>query len=134
MNSIWQDVTFGFRMLKKHRVASVVCIVALALGIGANAAIFSMAEAFLIHPVPFEQSDRFMALLNRHTQESGVGFGSQDYVAVAPATFFDWKKEAKSFDSITAYAWDEVNLTGDREPQKVQSFQVAANFFLTHTA
>ncbi|MGC1904952.1 MAG: ABC transporter permease [Candidatus Acidiferrum sp.] len=131
MNSIWQDVTFGFRMLKKHRVASVVCIVALALGIGANAAIFSMAEAFLIHPVPFEQSDRFMALLNRHTQESGVGFGSQDYVAVAPATFFDWKKEAKSFDSITAYAWDEVNLTGDREPQKVQSFQVAANFFDT---
>jgi putative ABC transport system permease protein len=131
MNSIWQDVTFGFRMLMKHRVASVVCIVALALGIGANAAIFSMAEAFLIHPVPFEQSDRFMALLNRHTQESGVGFGSQDYVAVAPATFFDWKKEAKSFDSITAYAWDEVNLTGDREPQKVQSFQVAANFFDT---
>jgi len=131
MNSIWQDVKFGFRMLMKHRVASVVCIVALALGIGANAAIFSMAEAFLIHPVPFEQSDRFMALLNRHTQESGVGFGSQDYVAVAPATFFDWKKEAKSFDSITAYAWDEVNLTGDREPQKVQSFQVAANFFDT---
>ena len=50
---------------------------------------------------------------------------------VAPATVFDWKKQAKSFDSMTSYAWNEVNLTGDREPQKIQSFHVAANFFET---
>jgi putative ABC transport system permease protein len=131
METIWQDVRFGFRMLMKHRVASLVCVVALALGIGANAAIFSLAEAFLIHPVPFEHGDRFMALLDTHTRESAGGFGPQDYVPIAPATYFDWKKEAHSFDRITAYAWDEVNLTGDREPQKVQTFQVAANFFET---
>jgi putative ABC transport system permease protein len=131
METVWQDVRFGFRMLMKHRLASLVCVVALALGIGANAAIFSLAEAFLVHPVPFENGDRFVALLDIHAQGSAGGFGPQNYVPIAPATYFDWKKEAHSFDQITAYAWDEVNLTGDREPQKVQTFKVPANFFET---
>jgi putative ABC transport system permease protein len=130
MEAIWQDVRFGFRMLMKHRLASLVCVVALALGIGANAAIFSMAEAFLLHPVPFENGNRMVALVDVHTQGEGAGFGN-DYVPVAPATYFDWKKEAHSFDRITAYSWDEVNLTGDREPQKLQTFHVPANFFET---
>jgi len=131
METIWQDVRFGFRMLMKHRMVSLVCVIALALGIGANAAVFSMAEAFLVHPVPFENGNRIVALINGHTRESGAGFGPQDYVPIAPATYFDWKKEARSFDQITAYAWDEVNLTGDREPQKLQAFHVPANFFDT---
>lgn len=117
-------------MLLKHRLASLVCIVALALGIGANAAIFSMAEAFLLHPVPFEKGDRMVALVDARSQDGGAGFGN-DYVPVAPATYFDWKKEAHSFDQLTAYSWDEVNLTGDREPQKLQTFHVPANFFET---
>ena len=131
METIWQDVRFGFRMLMKHRMVSLVCVIALALGIGANAAVFSMAEAFLVHPVPFENGNRIVALIDGHTRESGAGFGPQDYVPIAPATYFDWKKEARSFDQITAYAWDEVNLTGDREPQKLQAFHVPANFFDT---
>jgi len=133
MESIWQDVRFGVRMLLKHRLASLVCVVALALGIGANAAMFSVAEAFLLHPVPFENADRIMVLVDSRVQDqdSGLGFGAQDFNAVAPATFLDWKKEAHSFDQLTAYEWDEVNLTGDREPQKVQDFQVSANFFQT---
>jgi putative ABC transport system permease protein len=131
MQAIWEDVRFGYRMLMKHRLVSLVCIVALALGIGANAAIFSMAEAFLLHPVPFENADRQVMIASRHAQGSGGGFGPQDYIGIAPATFFDWKNEAHSFDQLTAYAWNEVNLTGDREPQKVQAFQVAANFFET---
>jgi putative ABC transport system permease protein len=130
VETIWQDVRFGFRMLLKHRLASLVCTVALALGIGANAAIFSMAEAFLLHPVPFENGDRMVALVDARSQDGGAGFGN-DYVPVAPATYFDWKKEAHSFDQLTAYSWDEVNLTGDREPQKLQSFHVPANFFET---
>jgi putative ABC transport system permease protein len=131
MGTIWQDIRFGFRMLMKHRVASLVCVIALALGIGANAAMFSMAEAFLVHPVPFENSDRIVALLDKHVEGGAGGFGPVDYVPIAPATYFDWKKEAHSFDQITAYSWDEVNLTGDREPQKIQAFHVAANFFET---
>jgi putative ABC transport system permease protein len=131
MQSIWQDVRFGFRMLMKHRLVSLVCAIALALGIGANAAVFSLAEAFLVHPVPFENGNRIVTLVDGHTRESGAGFGPQDFVPIAPATYFDWKKEARSFDQITAYSWDEVNLTGDREPQKLQAFHVPANFFET---
>jgi putative ABC transport system permease protein len=131
MNSILQDVRFGLRMLLKHRMATAVCVLALALGIGANTAIFSLAEAFLLHPVPFENADRIVALIDTRAngQDTGAGFGPQDMNPVAPATFLDWRKEARSFDEIAAYAWGEVNLTGDREAQKVQDFQVTANFF-----
>src|SRR5258708_1943843 len=131
METIWQDVRFGLRMLIKHRIATIVCVVALGLGIGANTAIFSLAEAFLLHPVPFENSDRIVALVDARaaSQDGSAGFGPQDLNAVAPATYLDWKKEVRSFDDLAAYAWDEVNLTGDREAQKVQDFQVTANFF-----
>src|ERR1700716_2943673 len=61
MHTLWQDVRFGLRMLIKHRIATMVCVLALALGIGANTAIFSLAEAFLLHPVPFENVSRIVA-------------------------------------------------------------------------
>ncbi|MGH9741443.1 MAG: ABC transporter permease, partial [Candidatus Acidiferrum sp.] len=133
MNSVWQDVRFGLRMLMKHRLATLVCVVALALGIGANAAIFSLAEGFLLHPVPFENADRIVMLVDARAdkQDASSGFGPQDFNAVAPATFFDWRKEARSFDQLAAYAWDEVNLTGNPVAQKVQDFKVTANFFQT---
>ena len=123
MFSIFQDVRFGFRMLMKHRLATLVSVVALALGIGANTAMFSLAEAFLIHPVPLENADRIVALVDSMPGQN------VDMNAVAPATYFDWKQQAHSFDQLATYAWREVNLTGDREAQKVQTFQVSANFF-----
>jgi ABC-type antimicrobial peptide transport system permease subunit len=64
MNTIVNDIRFGLRMLWKHRLASLVCAIALGLGIGATAAIFSVAEAFLLHPVPFEDAGRIVALVD----------------------------------------------------------------------
>jgi putative ABC transport system permease protein len=123
MFSFFQYVRFGLRMLAKHRLATVVSILALALGIGANTAMFSLAEAFLLHPVPFENASRIVALVDARPQQN------IDMNAIAPATYFDWRKEAHSFDELAAYAWDEVNLTGDARPQKVQAFRVSANLF-----
>jgi putative ABC transport system permease protein len=123
MFSFFQDIRFGLRMLAKHRLATLVSIVALALGIGANTAMFSMAEAFLLHPAPFENAGRIVALVDSRPQQN------IDLNGVAPATYFDWRKEAHSFDELAAYAWDEVNLTGGAHPQKVQAFQVSANLF-----
>jgi len=125
VHSILQDIRFGFRMLAKHRLATFVCVLALALGIGANTTMFSMAEAFLLHPVPFENADRVIMLADSRPNQI------IDMNAVAPATYFDWKKEARSFEQLSAYAWNEVNLTGDLEPQKIQAFKVCANFFET---
>jgi len=123
MFSILQDVRFGFRMLMKHRLATLVSILALGLGIGANTAMFSVAEAFLLHPAPFENANRIMALVDSRPEQN------VDMNAIAPATYFDWRKEAHSFDQLAAYSWDEVNLTGDGHPEKVQAFQISSNLF-----
>ena len=123
MFSLLQDVRFGVRMLAKHRLATLVSIVALALGIGANTAMFSLAEAFLLHPAPFENANRIVALVDARPQQN------IDMNGIAPATFFDWRKGAHSFDQFAAYAWHEVNLTGDGQPEKVQTFHISANLF-----
>ena len=123
MHTIWQDVRYGARMLWKHRLATLVCAIALALGIGANAAMFSLAEAFLLHSVPFENADGIVAVVNVRPQQN------IERNPVAPATYLDWQAQAKSFERMSAYEWEEVNLTGNREPEKVQGFDVTANFF-----
>src|SRR6266478_2928441 len=110
-------------MLWKHRLATLVCALALALGIGANAAMFSLAEAFLLHSVPFENADGIVAVVNVRPQQN------IERNPVAPATYLDWQAQAKSFERMSAYAWDEVNLTGNREPEKIVGFDVTANFF-----
>ncbi len=125
MISLFQDVRFGLRMLAKHRLATLVSIVALALGLGANTAMFSVAEAFLLHPVPVENAERIVALVDMRPEQN------IDMTPIAPATYFDWRQQAHSFDQFAIYAWREMNLTGDREAQKVQDFQVSASFFST---
>jgi putative ABC transport system permease protein len=123
MNTLWQDIRYGARMLWKHRLATLICAAALALGIGANTAMFSVAEAFLLHPVPFENADRIVAMVDVRPQQN------IDRNSVAPATYLDWQAQAHSFEHLGAYGWDEVNLTGNREPEKIQGFDVTANFF-----
>src|SRR5713226_1466573 len=123
MHTLWQDIRYGARMLWKHRLATLVCAAALALGVGANTAMFSLAEAFLLHSVSFENADRIVAMVNVRPQQN------IDRNSVAPATYLDWQEQAKSFEELGAYQWDEVNLTGNREPEKVHGFGVTANFF-----
>ncbi|HEY6388908.1 MAG TPA: ABC transporter permease [Candidatus Acidoferrum sp.] len=123
MGTIGQDIRYGVRMLVKHRLTTLVCIAALALGIGANAAMFSVAEAFLLHPVPFDSSDRIVALVDSRPSQ-GI-----DTNSVAPVTYLEWKKQAHSFDEMGAYVWNSINLTGDREAEKVQGFAISANLF-----
>jgi putative ABC transport system permease protein len=123
VGTLLHDIRFGGRMLWKHRLTTIVSVVALALGIGANTAIFSVAEAFLLHPVPFENAGRMVALISAQPQQH------IDMNSVAPATFLEWQKQAQSFDELGAYGWDTVNLTGDSQPQRIQAFDVSANLF-----
>jgi putative ABC transport system permease protein len=123
LHTIWQDVRYGARMLWKHRLATLVCALALALGVGANTAMFSLAEAFLLHSVPFENADGILVMSEVRPQQN------IERNPVAPATYIDWQAQAKSFEQMGAYAWDEVNLTGNREPEKIMGFDVTASFF-----
>ena len=95
-------------------------MVALALGIGANTAMFSLAEASLLHPAPFESADRIIAVAESRPQQN------IDMTSVAPATYLEWRSQAKSFDQMGAYAWDEVSLAGNGVPQEVQAFLIWA--------
>jgi len=123
MESIWQDIRYGARMLWKHRLATLICAVALSLGIGANTAMFSSAEGLLLRPVAFADADRVVAIVGTRPQQSGL------MRPIAPATFLEWKEQAKSFEELSASNWYSVNFTGDREPEKVQGFLVTANYF-----
>jgi putative ABC transport system permease protein len=125
MNGLRQDFEYALRMLWKYRVASLVCIIALALGIGANTSIFSMAEAFLLHPVPLDNVDRVVALYNAQPHSA------VEKVGISPATLVEWRSQTKTLDQLAAYAWDGVNFTGDGTPQKVQDYLITPNFFST---
>src|ERR1700730_19165682 len=99
MNSIRQDCRYALRMLWKHRFATLVCAGALALGIGANTAIFSMAEAFLLHPVPLDEVNRLAAVVDSKPRQN------IEKTSVATATYLEWQEQSRSFDRLGAYAW-----------------------------
>ena len=93
MDTVRQDVRYALRMLWKHRFATLVCAGALALGIGANTAIFSMAEAFLLHPVPLEARKSHRGY-GRFTASTRGEFPMN----VSPATYLEWSQQANSFE------------------------------------
>jgi putative ABC transport system permease protein len=125
MQSFWQDISYGIRMLKKNPGVTILAIVALALGIGVNTAIFSIADAFLLKPVPFPNLDHVVTIYET------VPHRNINDNSASPANFEDWKNQSHSFDRLAAFQWDSVNLTGEGNPQRVQGFLVSQNFFET---
>lgn len=112
-----QDVRYGFRMLRKNRGATVIAIVTLALGIGANTAIFSVVSAVLLAPLPYREPDGIVTLLRK-----GNGPAS-------PADFLDWKAEARSFEYMgTAEAWS-ASLTGRERPEEIMGLHISQEMF-----
>jgi putative ABC transport system permease protein len=122
-----QDMTFGVRMLRRQPGFTAVAVFALALGIGATTAIFSVVDAVLWRPLPFPHAERVMALAEQRPRESRW-FGP-----IAPADFFDWRGDSRSFSSMAAYTIQSpsgaYNLTGDGEPERVRPLEVTAQFF-----
>jgi len=109
-------------MLKSPGYTAVI-VLALALGIGVNTAIFSVADAFLLKPVPFLDADRLVMVLEKKPNDG------DDWSSVANANYFDWKNQSQSFEQLAAYDWADVNITGGDHPEQVQGFLVTPNFF-----
>jgi putative ABC transport system permease protein len=123
MNTLLQDLRFGFRMLAKSPGVTAVAILALALGIGSNTSIFTIVNASLLHPFPFEHLDRLVAVWETAPQQN------EDHIAVAPANFRDFREQNRSFQELAAgHGW-EVNLTGTGVPERVDGYQVTPTFF-----
>ena len=122
MGTIWQDLRYALRMLIKSPGFTFVAVLALALGIGANSAIFSVVNAVLLRPLPFKDPDRLVILWEKsQTQDTSVAYPN----------FLDWREQNSVFESITAYRRDSFNLTGAGEPERLAGRLVTGNFFET---
>ncbi|MGH9943134.1 MAG: ABC transporter permease, partial [Pyrinomonadaceae bacterium] len=123
MRILWQDVRYGVRMLLKSPGFTLIAVIALGLGIGANTAIFSLVSAVLVRPLNYHAPDQLVMVW-----ESGAAVGAgQD--TIAPANYADWKAQNQVFADMAAIEWRNFNLTGDGEPERIPAFGVSANFF-----
>jgi predicted permease len=121
--SIWQDVRFAGRTLRKNLGFSIVAILTLALGIGANTAIFSVVNAVLIRPLPYLHPERVVFLSESSPQVPGM--------SISMADFNDWRAANSVFDDMVAYQTDSVTLTGHGDPLELQMRRVTAGLFGT---
>jgi putative ABC transport system permease protein len=121
MNTLLQDLRYGVRMLLKHPGVTIVAIITLALGIGANTAIFSVVNAVLLRPLTYKDPERLVSLWEN--------VPSQGRSRAAPANFHDWKKQNTLFEDIAAYGASSMTLTGDGEPEQVLGARVGSGYF-----
>ena len=118
-----QDIRYAFRILLKSKGYTAIAVAALALGIGANTANFSVADAFLLKPVALPHLESLVVLMERAPHQTA------NWTNVSPADYLDWKRQSQSFAEFSPYEWDEVNLTGAGEPERIEMVRTAANFF-----
>jgi putative ABC transport system permease protein len=122
MENLWQDIHYAVRMLKKSPGFTAVAVLTLALGIGANTAMFSVVKAILLEPLRYQDSDR-LVILNHYYPQLRAGVSAPGYVY--------YRDNTHSFENMTAHtAWD-ANLTGQGEPERLRGLLVSASFFET---
>ena len=123
METLIKDIRYGVRGLLKRPGFTVIALITLALGIGANTAIFSVVNAVLLRPLQFRDPEQLVVVWE---EASFAGFPTN---TPAPANYVDWKNQNQSFADMAAAASNSFNLTGDGEPERIQANSVNANFF-----
>jgi putative ABC transport system permease protein len=128
MQTLWQDLRYALRQLRKTPGLAVAAIAVLALGIGANTAIFSVVNAALLRPLPFGAPRQLVRLWHTPPAKS---FPGRKIFAIAPANFLDWKQQGQAFENMAIYSFTEFTLTGHDEPESLNAARVSADFFST---
>ena len=123
MRTIGLETRHALRAIVKRPSLSAIVIVTLALGLGANAAVFSIFDALVLRPFTMRDVDRITLL----TYSRPDDLGRRE--TVSPADFLDWKKQTNVFERLAAFDWWDANLVGRDEPENVQGFRVSADFF-----
>jgi predicted permease len=122
LDALIHDVVLAARTFVTHPGFTATVIVALALGIGANAALFSIGDAMLIRPLPYSDPDQLVMLRSTNPSHAVL------WAPAAPANLLDWQAQAKSFEAIAGYRWLSVDLTGDRT-ERLRGLRVTPEFF-----
>jgi putative ABC transport system permease protein len=120
METLIKDIRYGIRGLLKRPGFTAVAIITLALGIGANTAIFSVVNAVVLRPLPYAEPERLMTLW-----ETMPG---SDQRSVAPGNFVDWRTQNKTFLDLAATFYANFNLTSDGEPDRIDGATITSNF------
>jgi predicted permease len=123
IDTLIQDLRYGLWMLRRNPGFAFVAVSTLALGIGANTAIFSVVNAVLLRPLPYRDPDRIVMIRNYRA--------NQNQVNVNGADFLDWREQATVFEQVAAFTTDDVDLTGSDEPERLTAGLVTANMFET---
>ena len=121
MNTLWQDIRYAVRMMGKNLGVTAIVVVVLALGIGANAAIFSVVNAALLRPLPYVDPDELVRL----TEDSP----NVPQMSISYPNFLDWREQNKVFSGIAAMQFRSLNLTGTDAPERLAGRGVSAEFF-----
>jgi len=123
MTTLVQDLRYALRMLLKNPGFAVVAVIALALGIGANTAIFSVVNTVLLQSLPYDDPDRLMIVRENKLPQFPE-------FSVSPGNFLDWQKQSSSFEKLTAINGAAYNLVaGDAEPERLRGARVSAGLF-----
>jgi putative ABC transport system permease protein len=126
MADFWQDLRYALRSFRKAPGFAMAAVIVMALGIGANSAIFSVVNTVLLEPLPFSDPARLVQLWHVPPPKS---FPGMTKFAVSPANYLDWQKMNHVFSETSIYGFDSFNLTGSDKPEKVNSGSVSASFF-----
>ena len=121
MGTLWQDFRYGARMLLKHPGVTLIAVMTLALGIGANTAIFSVVNAVILRPLPYKNPERLVSLWENVPQHGRS--------RVTPADFFDWKKQSTTFEDMAAFGFSTMTLTGGGEPEQLLGTRAGSGYF-----
>ncbi|PYQ79456.1 MAG: hypothetical protein DMG01_08775, partial [Acidobacteria bacterium] len=120
------DLRYAFRVLVRTPSFLIAVVAVLAIGIGANTAIFSIVNAVLLRPLPFDEPGRLVRLFHIPPQSTFPGLKR---FSVSPANFYDWKRDARLFERIAIYRFRQFALTGGSNAESVVAGAVGADFF-----
>ena len=125
ISDLWQDLRYGARLLRRNPGFTAIAVITLALGIGANTAIFSVVNGVLLRPLPYPQPDSLVMVY-------GISLkATQDKTPLCQADFLDWKSQNQVFESLAAFSSNRFSYTGGESPEQIEGAWVTADFFST---
>src|SRR6185295_16548158 len=123
MHGFSSDLRYALRTVRHGGISTLVAVLSLAVGVGANAAIFSVGQAMLARPLPYAGADRLVVLRSTNPSHGVL------WTTAAPANLLDWQAQAKSFEAIAGYRWWSVDLSGGDHSERLRGLFITPEFF-----